>query len=157
MLFRGAGAGGWHTRTPFQLTLGGERGVRGYDRVDFPGGRRLLLTLEDRIYFGWPLPDVLDVGGTVFFDAGYVWPGDVPFGTQSGIRTAAGVGLRGSLPAGGRTTYRLDIAFPLRGPGHSPRILFSIGEVLGLSNMFGDSQVERSRAGAVTGTLYTSH
>ena len=156
LLFRGAAAGGWHTRTPFQLTLGGERGVRGYDRVDFPGGRRLLMTVEDRIYFGWPLPDVLDIGGTLFFDAGYIWPGDVPFGTQSGIRTAAGFGLRGSLPAGGRTTYRLDVAFPLRGPGHSPRFLFSIGEVLGLSDMFGDSQVERSRAGAVTGSLYTS-
>ncbi|HEX7052184.1 MAG TPA: BamA/TamA family outer membrane protein [Longimicrobiales bacterium] len=136
LTFRAAGAGGWETRTPFQLTLGGDLGVRGYPRERFPGGRRALFTLEDRIYFGWPFRDVLDFGGTVFLDAGRVWPGDAPFGTDSGWRAAAGLGLRATLPAGGRTTYRLDVAFPLEDGAswRDLRLIVSIGELLGLSS-----------------------
>ncbi|MGH7464332.1 MAG: hypothetical protein ACREK1_04095, partial [Longimicrobiales bacterium] len=63
---RAAFAGGWNTRTPFQLTLGGPGGLRGYDHERMPGGRRFVVTVEDRFYIGWPFPDVLDVGGTVF-------------------------------------------------------------------------------------------
>jgi hypothetical protein len=112
LLFRLAGFGGWQTRTPFQLTLGGLRAVRGYDQDRYPGGRRLVASLEDRVYFGWPLPDVLDLGGTVFLDAGRMWAGDAPYGDDSGWKAAAGLGLRASFPAGGRSTYRLDFAWP---------------------------------------------
>src|SRR5690606_9669858 len=35
-----SGIGGWHSRIPFQLTLGGDAGLRGYPRHVDPGGRR---------------------------------------------------------------------------------------------------------------------
>lgn len=155
-LLRVAGFGGWHTRTPFQLSLGGLQAVRGYDPERFPGGRRLVVNLEDRFYIGWPLPDVLDMGGTVFIDAGRSWAGDVPFGTDSGWKAAAGVGLRTSFPAGGRSTYRLDVAWPIE-PGAGLRdfkLILSLGEVIGLNPRFHDEQLLRSRPKGVAGELF---
>lgn len=146
LVFRAAGAGGWNTRTPFQLTLGGDDGVRGYRPEEFPGGRRVLFTLEDRFYLGSPR-DMLDLGGTVFFDVGRIWPGDAPFGVDSGWKAAAGIGLRGAFPAGSRTTYRLDVAFPLRDGlrWRDARLIFSVGEPRGVTAGFGDPQLLRSR------------
>jgi hypothetical protein len=84
LLFRAAGAGGWQTRTPFQLTLGGERGVRGYDFERYPGAQRVVFSLEDRVYLGFPFRDVLDSGATLFADVGRTWAGDAPFTVDSG-------------------------------------------------------------------------
>lgn len=156
LLLRAAGFGGWNTRTPFQLTLGGVRAVRGYDPDRFPGGRRIVASLEDRIYFGWPFPDVLDAGGTVFLDGGRMWAGDVPFGGDSGWQAAVGVGLRASFPAGSRSTYRLDFAWPLeRGTRLGDfQVLVSLGEVIGLQTRITDDQIDRSRAQGVAGGLF---
>lgn len=156
VVFRASGAGGWETRTPFQLTLGGDLGVRGYDRHRFPGGRRVLFTLEDRVYFGWPYPDVLDVGGTVFLDVGRVWPGDAPFGVDSGWKSAIGLGLRGSFPAGGRNTYRVDLAFPLEhGAGlKDVRLVVSVGELLGLASDARDGRLREARSIRGAGDLF---
>jgi Omp85 superfamily domain len=156
LLFRASMAGARNTRTPFQLTLGGETGVRGYDRERFPGGRRLVLTLEDRIYLGWPLHDVMDSGVTLFADAGRMFPGDAPYGMDSGWRASAGAGLRFSFPAGSRTTYRFDVAWPLGG-GHGIddfQVRFSIGELIGIGNANNDLQFRRSRIDGVAGDLF---
>ncbi|HEX2167502.1 MAG TPA: BamA/TamA family outer membrane protein [Longimicrobiales bacterium] len=149
--------GGWNTRTPFQLTLGGLTGLRGYDRERMPGGRRFVATLEDRFYVGWPFHNVLDVGGTVFADVGRIWSGDTPFGIDSGWRASAGFGLRGSFPEGSRSTYRIDIAWPLdRGTGFSDfRLSLSVGEIRGLNSRAEDGQLLRSRTQNVGGELFT--
>ena len=156
LLLRASAAGAWHTRTPFQLTLGGERGLRGYDVERFPGGRRLVLTLEERFYLGWPLRDVFDNGVTLFADAGRIWPGDAPFGVDSGWRWSAGLGLRQNFPAGSRTTYRLDFAWPIEaGAGLGDfRVIVSIGEQIGLSSTEADLQFLRSRPEGVAGQLF---
>ena len=156
LLFRLAGFGGWQTRTPFQLTLGGERAVRGFDPDRYPGGRRLVASLEDRIYFGWPLPDLLDLGGSAFLDAGRIWAGDAPYGGDSGWKAAVGLGLRASFPAGGRSTYRLDFAWPLeRNTGLGDfRVSVSLGEVIGLQTRITDEQIDRSRPQGVAGGLF---
>jgi hypothetical protein len=153
---RAAAAAGWHTRTPFQLTLGGEHGLRGFAPERMPGGRRVVLTLEDRFFLGWPLPAVLDMGGTVFIDAGRIWAGDAPFGVDTGWRASAGVGLRGSFPAGSRSTYRLDFAWPLeRGTGLGGfRLSVSIGELRGLHPREPDRQFVRSRTQNVGGEVF---
>jgi hypothetical protein len=156
LLFRAAGAGGWQTRTPFQLTLGGERGVRGYDRQRFPAGQRVVLTLEQRQYIGWPFRGLYDTGVTVFADAGRTWAGDVPFGVDSGWRVAAGTGLRFAFPAGSRAVYRVDLAWPIerRTTLGDFRVLFSIGEMIGLGNAERDLQLTRSRPDGVAGDLF---
>jgi hypothetical protein len=159
LVARAAGLGAWHTRTPFQLTLGGDRALRGYDPERFPGGRRLVLNLEDRVYFGWPLRGVMDVGGTVFGDAGRIWKGDVPFGFSSDWRASAGLGLRVSFPAGGRSVYRVDIAWPIEQGTRLGdfRLMMSLGESISLYPRNEDQQLTRSRPAGVAGELFPFH
>src|SRR5690606_37435690 len=110
----------------------------------------------DRFYIGWPWPNVLDLGGTVFVDGGRVWPGDAPFGVDSGWRASAGLGIRASFPSGSRSTYRIDIAWPIeRGVdlGGFHRTL-SIGESRGLFARTADVQLDRSRTQDVGGDLF---
>jgi outer membrane protein assembly factor BamA len=157
LFLRLSGVGAWNTVTPFQLTLGGDRNLRGYREERFPGGRRIVMNAEDRIYFGWPFREALDVGGTVFVDVGRVWPGDVPFGIDSNWRATAGFGLRGSFPAGGRSTFRIDVAMPLDHPSFSNyRLIISASELLGLSatQRAQDAQLLRSRSEGVAGELF---
>jgi len=143
---RVSGAGGWSMTTPFQLTLGGRSNLRGLTIEDFPGGQRLLLTLEDRVFVHWPLPDVFDAGFTLFGDAGRVWAGDVPFGVDSGWRGTLGFGLRFGFPSGTRNVLRADLAFPVGVPGaRSPIFRVTLKELLGLSSGFSDPQLQRSR------------
>jgi hypothetical protein len=157
IFMRASVSAAWNTRIPFQLTLGGIHGVRGYDLERYPGGQRALVTLEDRFYFGWPVPDVFDLGGALFVDAGRMWAGDVPFGTDSRWRAGAGVGLRGAFPAGARSTYRIDIAWPVeRGTRLGDfRLTMSVGEQRGLLRREGDLQILRSRSQNIGGDLFT--
>ena len=143
---RVSGAGGWQMRTPFQLTLGGRASVRGYGLEDFPGGRRVIATLEDRVFLDWPAPDLVDAGLSLFVDVGRVWPGDIPYGVDSGWRAAVGGGLRLGFPAASRGVARLDVAVPLsRESGRGPVFRLTLYEVLGLTTGFFDRQMERSR------------
>ena len=59
---RFAASGGWSSSLPFQLTLGGRDALRGFEQEAYPGGRRLLLNVEDRIRFGGPFRSVMDLG-----------------------------------------------------------------------------------------------
>lgn len=135
MVLRAAATGGWETRSPFQLILGGDLGVRGYPQERFPGGRRLLFSLEDRIIFEGPLRELVDLGATAFLDLGRIWPGDAPYGIDSGWRASAGIGLRNAFPSGGRRTYRIDLALPIRPEvgWRDLRLILSVGELIGLS------------------------
>jgi hypothetical protein len=156
LVLRATTSGEWNTTTPFQLTLGGERALRGYDVERFPGGRRVVFSIEDRMYFGWPWRDLFDTGLTLFADAGRIWPGDAPFGADSGWRASAGLGIRSSFPAGGRTTYRIDFAWPLEQGVQlgDLRIRFSIGEVLGIAQREIEPQIARARPESIGGRLF---
>ena len=146
LFLRASAAGGWSMDSPFQLTLGGRDAVRGFAEEHSPGGRRLLLTVEDRIFFSWPWPDLIDLGLTLFADAGRVWSGDVPYGVDSGWEAALGIGLRYSLPAGSRRGGRIDLAWPLGAPPHhGPVFRFTLLELLGIGPGVKDLQLERTR------------
>jgi hypothetical protein len=136
VVLRATGTAGIRTRSPFQLSLGGDLGVRGYPRERFPGGRRILISLEDRIRFEGPFRNIMDLGATAFLDLGRIWPGDAPFGIDSGWRAAAGIGLRNALPSGGRRTYRIDLALPIRPDvgWKGLRLILSVGALIGLSH-----------------------
>ena len=148
LVFRGSASGGRTRNVPFQLTLGGRDGVRGLREEAFPGGKRLLFSVEDRIAFNWP-SNYLDAGVTLFADAGRMWSGDVPFGTDSSWQTAVGFGLRFGFPAGTPRTARVDLAFPLGANGRSPVLRVSMRELLGVSRVSPDPQMERSRLSRV--------
>jgi Omp85 superfamily domain len=144
---RVSGAGGWNVDLPFQLTLGGEAGVRGYNQDRFPGGRRLVASIEDRIYLGSPGNQALDLGATIFADIGRMWNGDVPFGRDSDWLASVGAGLRVGFPAGTRGVVRIDLAVPVNGEGAFDSVAFRItaSELLGLFRGFEDRQLARSR------------
>ena len=105
-------AGGWNVRTPFQLTLAGPDGIRGYGLADLPVGRRVVVQAEQRRFLGTVL-GVADVGTAAFVDVGRGWAGGAPFGIETGVRIAVGGGLRVAVPRGSRRTYRLDLALPV--------------------------------------------
>jgi hypothetical protein len=150
-------SGGWRLDQPFQLTLGGPSALRGYDDPHFPAAQRLIVNLEDRIYLGWPLPELFDFGLTVFADVGRGWAGEVPLALDSGWRGTAGAGLRFGFPAGTRGGVRVDAAFPW-GPDTDPSdVIFRMGirEPLGLILGFDNRQLARSRRVNVGPDLFT--
>ena len=144
---RVSGAGGWSMTGPFQLTLGGTSGLRGHGLDDLPGGRRLIASLEDRVYFGSLGGDFMDLGMTAFIDVGSIWAGGVPFGADSGFLATAGAGLRLGMPSGTRGVTRIDIALPLNGPDAfgGPTFRITRSEQLGLGRGVEDRQLRRSR------------
>jgi len=140
-------AGGWSVVRPFQLTLGGRTDVRGLSDGEIAGGRRMVLTLEDRITVDSPAPGLFGLGLTAFADAGRIWSGDVPFGTDSDWVVSVGGGLRFAFPRTSRNVTRVDLAFPVRGNGGigSPVFRVTTLELIGLIRGFGDEEMVRSR------------
>ena len=146
LFLRASAAGGWSAESPFQLTLGGRDAVRGFREEHAPGARRMLLTVEDRIFFRWPWPELLDLGLTLFADVGRVWSGGVPYVVDSGWRGTLGFGLRYAAPAGSRMGGRIDLAFPLgAAAAHHPVFRITLFELLGIGPGFSDAQLERTR------------
>lgn len=142
--------------TPFQLTLGGRTGVRGFHEEEFPGARRVLLSAEHRSYVRWPAPDAIDVGFTLFGDAGRMWGGGVPFGVDARWKGTVGAGLRLGFPAGTRGVVRMDLAFPVgEGRDGSPIFRVTLLELLGLFSGFQDPDLERSRRITVGPDFFT--
>ncbi|HET9948808.1 MAG TPA: hypothetical protein VFQ22_07790 [Longimicrobiales bacterium] len=141
LFFRVSSAGGWRTTLPFQLALGGRQGVRSLEEDRYPGGRMLRFVAEDRIGLPWP-DETIDLGFTLFTDVGRVWPGDVPYGVDSGWKTALGVGLRIGLPKGTRHIWRADVAFPVGGGSPIFRVSMELNRLAG---GFFTPDVSRSR------------
>ncbi len=148
-------AGGWNMDSPLQLTLGGPEQLRGFHLDRFPGGRRVVATIEDRILLGWTGGGMLDLGLTVFGDLGRTWAGDVPFGMNSGWQSTVGAGIRIGFPKGTRSVARIDIAVPANGPNafRGPMLRFTAMEFLGFRIGFADQQMRRSRRTSVASTL----
>lgn len=152
-----AAAGGWSTTIPFQLTLGGSAGLRGFPRHRFPGGQRVVGSLEARRYLGWPYPNLFDTGAVAFVDAGQMWAGDAPFGVDSPLHASAGVGLRTAFPPGSRRTYRLDIGVPLTGDLAFRNVTVSVGvgQAIGFGAVRRDPQIRRSSRRSLSPSLFT--
>lgn len=99
-----------------QLLLGGDSGLRGYPLRYEEGDRRLLLTLEQRLYTNWNPWRLARVGAALFVDAGRAWFHDRTSASDLGMLTDVGVGLRISPSRSGLgSMIHLDVAFPLNG------------------------------------------
>ncbi len=157
VLFRASATGGWSAETPFQLTLGGHTSVRGYSQSDFPGGRRVVMTIEDRIRLPGPARELWDLGLTVFLDAGHMGAGDVPFGSDSGWVGSIGGGIRFGFPPRTTNMTRIDVALPLgKGTQWKDVILrVSLNELLGLLPGVRDEQLLRSLRNGIRPTFTT--
>jgi hypothetical protein len=106
-------SGGWRERTPFQLTLGDRQGgLRGYHGARIAGARRLVMRIERR----WVLGGITrfdNIGIAAFGDAGKMWAGNVPYGTNSEIKASVGLSLLAAVPKQSRRLLRLDFAMPV--------------------------------------------
>lgn len=144
--------GGWQTSSPFQLTLGGESGVRGYGELDLPVGRKAVVSLENRGKFPGPFPGLIDLGFTLFGDVGQGWAGDVPLARDTGWRGTLGAGLRIGFPAGSSSVIRADVAFPIGPTGLASGPIFRISarEAIGILDDFRSPDVARSRHAGIS-------
>jgi hypothetical protein len=101
-----------------QLLLGGDSGLRGYPLRYQDGDRRVLLSLEQRLFTGFYPFRLVHVGAAAFFDVGRTWSStsDVPDPADLGWLRDVGVGLRLSPSRSGLgSVIHLDLAFPLGG------------------------------------------
>ena len=99
--------------------LGGDNGLRGYP-LRYQLGRSLqLFKVEERLYTGWTLWRLLDVGAAAFVDAGRVSGGNPLGAPRLGWLKDAGMGLRlGNRRSSLGNMFHIDLATPLDGaPG----------------------------------------
>ena len=142
-----------HLAFPLQLTFSdAEAGLRGYSGASLAGGQRVIGRLEER-WLVRLFPQRADFAMGVFADAGKLWAGDVPYGRTSGVHGSLGVSLLGAYPAGGKRTFRVDLAVPLNPlPGDSRfEIRFSATDHTRLTS-FEPRDVARARTGSVPTT-----
>lgn len=152
LVLRGTLQAGWRVEAPFQLGLGGADGVRGFSEQEHPGGRRFVISAEDRILLPGPWSDLLDLGVTLFADAGRMYAADVPWGADSPLLGSVGAGVRIGFPAGSGSVIRADLAVPV-GPDTSGRPIIRIHarEWLGILGNFRSPEMEQVRRSGVRG------
>lgn len=148
--------GGWRTMVPFQLTMGNRAGLRGLPTHAWPGERRVVASLEHRMYLGWPYPRLFDLGTAAFVDVGKMWAGGDTFGMNSPVEASVGFGLRAAFPPGSRRTYRMDVAVPITDALSSRNVVvtFGLGQAIGRARD-DDPQLRRSSRRTLSASLFS--
>jgi hypothetical protein len=104
---------GTHLDSDLLFGLGYPNGLRGYSREAFTGDKRLLFSVEDRIFLSENLFRLVALGVLIFFDTGYVWDEGQSVDLAD-LRYAVGTGLRVAIPSvAGANVIRLTWGFPL--------------------------------------------
>lgn len=140
---------------PHALELGSpEGGLRGYSGTTEYGGRRGIARLEEQIFLGSPFR-YGDAGMSIFFDAGQLWPGDLPYAERTPVRTAAGLSLLVAVPMRSTRTWRLEVAAPINPPRGESRIEVRLRHA-DLTSFFWrePADVHAARARAVPASIY---
>lgn len=97
-----------------QLTLGGDNGLRGYERNYQVGDRSYVFNIEQRYYSDWHPFRLVRVGAAAFFDIGRAWFNNRDNGSNGDVLADVGVGLRfNSSRADKGSVVHVDFAFPL--------------------------------------------
>jgi hypothetical protein len=107
-------SGGWRQRVPFSLTLSDPNGgLRGFLGSNTPGGQRIVMRLDNRVFVGRPW-NAADIGVGAFADAGRLWHGDIPYGVTTPMHASVGVSLLGAVPIRSARIWRVDLAYAVR-------------------------------------------
>lgn len=110
-----------------QLLLGGDSGLRGYPLRFQSGDRRILLTLEHRLYTSREILKLATLGAAVFLDAGRAWFTGDSTTSDLGVLTDVGFGLRFTPTRSGRSSVlHVDVAFPLDANGSVDSIQYLV-------------------------------
>jgi len=97
-----------------QVLLGGASGARAFKNEFQTGDRKVLLTLEERVYSDLHLLNLIRVGAALFIDVGRAWAPGADDGLQENWLANIGFGLRlASSKAASARLAHLDFAFPL--------------------------------------------
>ncbi len=97
-----------------QVLLGGDTGLRGYDRNYQAGDRSFVISLEERYYSDFHPFRLFRVGFAAFLDVGRAWYDDRDNGEDGDVLADIGFGLRlNSSRANKDRVIHLDVAFPL--------------------------------------------
>lgn len=143
-----------HLGFPLQLSFrDADGGLPGFGGATYAGGQRMVARVEERRLlhtFG----SRADFAVSAFAAAGKLWAGDVPYGQTTQVHGSVGISLLGSYPAGGKRTYRVDLAVPFnpeRGGSHL-ELRFSATDRTRLL-WLEPSDVARARTGAVPASL----
>jgi len=117
--WKGAFGYGVHLDSDNFLALGYSNGLRGYPLYAFTGDKKLLASVEDRIFLKKKVLGLVALGLLIFWDSGYVWQEEQAIDLAD-MRHDVGVGVRGSVPAmSNSNVVNLTWGFPL-GWGASP-------------------------------------
>jgi hypothetical protein len=109
------------------LLLGGDNGLRGYPLRYQSGTRRVVLTLEERLYTDLFWFRLFRVGGAAFVDVGRAWGGDNTNAVHPGWLGDVGFGLRVfSVRASFPSVLHVDLAFPLVTDGNIRSVQFLV-------------------------------
>lgn len=108
------------------VTLGGDNGLRGFPSEALFGFGEDLLRTNAELRSPPLVWSFLHVGAVAFYDGGSVFPHLEALRWHHSV----GVGLRGLLPQFNRTSYRLDVGFPLGEPGFSVLLTAGSGQAV---------------------------
>jgi hypothetical protein len=148
-------SGGRHSILPLQLRIDDPHGgIIGYHRAPLAGAVRNVVRAEMR--FSFPaLVRRADVGFATFGEAGTLWAGDAPYGTNA-TRASFGVSVLAAYPSRSKRLYRADLGIPLTQGGEGGgriELRFRAEDRTGQFWREPDD-VSRARTGAVPSTLF---
>lgn len=110
----------------YELTLGGDKGLRGYRSNYLSGDSLILLTMEERVFTQYEPFGLFNLGFAAFADVGRAWFRDVDV-DKYGWKADVGVGLR-LLPSKSDKgqVIHLDVAFPVNDRNSGRSMLVSV-------------------------------
>jgi len=120
---------GWRLDRDVQFFADGATGLRAYRLHAFTGNRSFIANLEQRLYLGREIAQLVSPGIVAFIDTG-----NATYGGASklfALKTDAGIGIRIGLPRSPKNLLRLDLAYPLNaevGQRRGLLISFSSGQ-----------------------------
>lgn len=148
-------SGGWNQRIPFNLGLDDRRsGIRGFTNSRIIGGQRIIARGETRWLLG-PITSYGDIGVAAFADAGRLYAGDVPFGTDSPLSSSAGLSLLAAVPKGSARLWRMDVAMALAGNAAGRRLEVKFSGADNTKFFFREpADIERTRERTVPSSVF---
>jgi hypothetical protein len=101
----------WRLDREVQFFADGGSGLRGYRLHSFAGSRSIVFNLEERVYLGQEILQVVSPGVVAFIDSGNAtYRG---FSDLMALKTDIGVGIRVGLPRTPKNLLRIDFAYAL--------------------------------------------
>lgn len=102
---------GWRLDPEFQFFADGLTGLRGYRAHVFSGSHALVINIEERLYLGREIFQLVSPGLVAFADAGNATNGGLS--SLLSLKSDVGIGIRIGLPRTPRNLLRVDFSYAL--------------------------------------------